>query len=233
MLPKISVPTIDIQIPSTKTKVKFTRFLVRDEKILLLAKESGEERDILNAIKQVISNCCQDVTVDVEKLSITDVEYIFLKLHAASVLNIAKITIYDPEDQKKYPFDIDLNEIEVDETKRKDGNVTLSDNLAVHLNYPPASLYGDKSLAESKDPIFDTVVRCMDKIYQGDAVYETKNENREELGKWISSLDYKSYAKIKEFYENAPSLYYEIKYNNSLGTERVYSLRTLSDFFTL
>jgi hypothetical protein len=233
MLPKINVPTIDITIPSTKAKIKFTRFLVRDEKILLLAKESGDQRDILNAIKQVIANCCQDVTIDVEKLSITDCEYVFLKLHAASVLNIAKITVYDPEDEKRYPFDIDLNTVEVDDSKRKDGNVTLSENLAVHLNYPPASLYGDKAFSESKDPIFDTVLRCMDKIYQGDTVFETKNETKEELSKWISSLDYQSYGKIKEFYENAPALYYEIKYKNSLGTERVYTLRTLSDFFTL
>ena len=204
MLPKINVPTIDITIPSTKTKVKFTRFLVRDEKILLLAKESGEPNDILNAVKQVIANCCQDITVDVEKLSITDIEYIFLKLHAASVLNIAKITVYDPEDDKRYPFEIDLNKVEVDDSKRKDGNVTISENLAVHLNYPPASLYGDKLLSDSKDPLFDTVIRCMDKIYQGDTVFETKNETKEELTKWLTSLDYQAYGKIKEFYENAP-----------------------------
>ena len=232
-LPKIHVSTIDITIPSTKAKIKFTRFLVRDEKILLLAKESGDQRDILNAIKQVIINCCQDPTVDVNKLSITDLEYIFLKLHAASVSNVAKITVYDPEDDKRYPFDIDLNKVEVDDSKQKDANVKLSENLAVHLNYLPASLYGDKAMTESKDPVFDTVVHCMDKIYQGDTVFETKNETKEELAKWVSSLDYQSYGKIKEFYENAPSLFHEIKYQNSLGTERTYSLRSLSDFFTL
>ena len=154
--------------------------MVRDEKILLLAKEFGDQRDILNAIKQVIINCCQDPTVDVNKLSITDLEYIFLKLHAASVSNVAKITIYDPEDDKRYPFDIDLNKVEVDDSKQKDANVKLSENLAVHLNYLPASLYGDKAMTESKDPVFDTVVHCMDKIYQGDTVFETKNETKEE-----------------------------------------------------
>ena len=151
-LPKIHVSTIDITIPSTKAKIKFTRFLVRDEKILLLAKESGDQRDILNAIKQVIINTCQDPTVDVNKLSITDLEYIFLKLHAASVSNVAKITVYDPEDEKRYPFDIDLNKVEVDDSKQKDANVKLSETLAVHLNYLPASLYGDKAMTESKDP---------------------------------------------------------------------------------
>jgi len=233
MLPKIPVSTIDITIPSTKAKVKFSRFRVSDEKILLIAKESGEQADILNAIKQVINNTCQDPTVDVNKLSIFDIEYIFLKLHAASVSNIAKITVFDPEDNQRYPFDIDLNAVEVDEKNKKEQMVKINENLMIHLNYPSAALYGDKALVESKDPIFDTCVRCLDMIYEGDNTYPTKNETKEELAKWVSGLDYQAYGKIRDFYENSPSLHHEIKYKNSLGTERVYTLRSLSDFFSL
>lgn len=232
-LPRIPVSTIDIHVSSLGKKVKFSRLRVMEEKILLLAKESGEQSDILNAIKQVIQNTLQDVTVDVERLPIFDIEAIFLKLHAASVSNVVKITIFDPETEERKEFSIDLNTVEIDESKKQSPDIKLSSDLAVHCVYPTAASYGDKTILESKDPVFETIVRGIDKIYEKENVYETKNETKEEISKWVSSLDYQSYQKLREFYEHSPSLHHTIKYTNKNGTEREYSLRSLNDFFQL
>ena len=158
-------------------------------------------------------------------LSAVDLEYIFLKIHAASVSNIAKIVVFDPEDLEKYNFDVDLNSVEVDCSKQTDSNIKISDNIMVHLNHLPAKLYGDKNLAESKDYIFDVICKCMDRVFEGDSVTETKNLTQKEIGEWLSNLDYKSYGLLRDFYTNAPSLNYVIKYTNKNGTEREYVLK--------
>ena len=233
MLPKIKISTIELTIPSTKEKALFSRFRVAEEKILLTAKESGETSDILNAVRQVVNNCLQTPTIDLNKLTITDLEFLFLRLHASSVSNVVKITIFDPDDQERREFSIDLNTVEVNYSKEKEPNIKISDNIMIHLNHVPAKLYGDKTLAESKDPIYDSILLCMDKIFEGDTVHETKNLSQKEVSEWLSSLDYQSYQKLREFYLNAASFHHTIKYTNKNNIEREYVLRSLNDFFTL
>jgi hypothetical protein len=232
-LPKIAVSTVDITIPSTQQKVKFARFRVAEEKVLLIAKQSGEFSEILTAIKQVINACAQDPLFNINKLAIFDIEYIFLKLSSASISNIAKITIFDPEDEQKREFDVDLDKVEVDDSKRKSPDIKVSDNVMIHLTYPSAALYGDKGLLGSKDPIFDMVLKCLDKIYEGEKSYDAKNFSEKELKEWIMEFSHEAYKQIEDFYENTPTLSYEIKYTNSKGTERTYKLATLGDFFSL
>jgi hypothetical protein len=232
-LPKVPVSTVEIVIPSTKKKVRFSRFRCNEEKILLIAKQSGETIDILQAIKDVIASCAQDPTFDVNKLAAFDIEYLFLKLHAASVSNVAKIVIKDREDEKEYNFDIDLDKVEVDESERKDATVKMNDHLAAHFIYPPASLYGDRAIMDAKDPTFEVVVKCLDKIYQDETVIEAKNFSRKELEDWVKELPYDIYEKVKEFFNNIPHISYTISYKNSKGTDQKIVLSTLADFFML
>ena len=233
MLPKIKISTIELTIPSTKEKALFSRFVVRDEKILLTAKESGETSDILNSIRQVVNNSLQTPTIDLNRLTVADLEFLFLRIHAASVSNIVKLTLSDPDDGEKYSFDVDLNKVEVDSSKQIDPNIKISDNIMIHLNHVPAKLYGDKTLAESKDYIFDVICKCMDRVFEGDSVTDTKNLTQKEISEWISNLDYQSYQKLREFYLNAPTLNHTIKYTNKNNLERTYTLSSLSDFFSL
>ena len=123
-LPKISYPTYTIKVPSTKKNVKFRPFLVKEEKLLLMAKESENNADILQSIKQIVNNCCLDENFDNEKLTIFDLEYIFIKLRAFSVDNIVKVSYKDEEDGQNYDFEVDLNSVEIDfPEKRQDMRV--------------------------------------------------------------------------------------------------------------
>jgi len=233
VLPKIPVSVVEITIPSTKKKMKFSRLRVNEEKILLIAKQSGEASDILTAIKDVINSCAQEPTFDVNTLASFDIEYLFLKLHAASVSNIAKINIHDPEDDQDYKFDVDLNTVEIDDKDRKEPNIKVTDEIVAHFLYPPATMYGDKEILKSKDPNFDIMLKCLDKIYDGDTVIETKSVPKNEFLEWVKSFPYDVNEKVQEFFNNAPHLSHTIKYKNSKGTERTFVLSTLADFFML
>ena len=113
-LPKVNIPIIELTIPSIKKLVKFRPFLVREEKILLIAQQSGSDTDILNALKQIINNCVQEPNFDVDDLTTFDLEYMFLKIRAKSVENIVKLKYFDHEDEKTYEVDVDLDKIEVE-----------------------------------------------------------------------------------------------------------------------
>lgn len=229
MLPKINTYTIPIVL-STGT-YKFTRFRVADEKILLTAKQSGKDEDVLTAIKQVVKNCLDDPTLDVEKMSIFDLEYAYLKLTEASVSDVAKISIFDPEDEKKYDFDVDLKAVKLDTSKIADQNVKVTNEITVHVNFPNAALYNDPEIIDSNDIVFDLALRCIDKIYEGDSVYETKNVTKADLSKWLNDLPNDAYKKIRAVFDSAPTMTYDIKYTNSRGTERTITLSTIRDFF--
>lgn len=233
-LPKIEHPTFLIEIPSTKKKVLFRPFLVKEEKMLLMAKTSNEESDMLLAIKQIINNCSLDDEFDVNNLSLFDMEYVFLKIRAYSVSDTIEVSYKDLEDEKTYTFEVDLNKIEIDWPKKVSSTIKLTETAGMTLKYPKASLYEDKEFLQSgEDTFFQLIVRCIDKIYDGDEVYDAKNYTNAELTGFIEDLDVKVFEEVKNFMVNQPTLFYTIKYKNSLGNDRTIELRTLTDFFTL
>jgi len=234
MLPKIDYPLYMIKVPSTKENLKFRPFLVKEEKLLLMGKESNEPSDILMAIKQIINNCCVD-NIDVNKLCIFDIEYIFLKLRSLSVDNIVKLTYKDFEDEKNYDFEVDLNTIELDypKTDAVSKNIKLGDNMGIVMKYPSASLYEDKDfLSLEKDYMFELVVRCIDKIYVNDEVYDPSNYSKKELDEFLESLSVKAFGDINDFLSTTPRLYHLIEYKNELGNDRKIELVSLNDFFS-
>lgn len=232
-LPKITYPTYNIKIPSLKKNIKFRPFLVKEEKILLMAKESDKYADIFSAVKQIVDVCCLDDSIDVDKLTLFDLEYIFIKLRSFSVENIIKVSYKDLEDEKNYEFNIDLNEIEVKFPKKIDNNIKITDNLGILMKYPSAAIYDDKDFLDlDKDYLFELIVRCVDKIYEDDSVFEAKDYSRKEIGEFLEGLNSKTFAEIQEFLVNSPKLEHIIKYKNSLGNEREITLNSLNDFFT-
>jgi hypothetical protein len=234
-LPKIMHPQFDILIPSTNKKIKFRQFLVKEEKILLVAKSSEDDNDILSAIKQVVNNCSLDESFDVDKIALFDLEYVFLKLRSLSVNNVVKLSFRDFEDDKLYDFEVNLDEIQVVMPKNNDNKITVNDKVGIVMRYPTASLYSDKSFLNStpENATIDLVVRCIDKVYDDDNIYDAKNFTLQDLVGFIEELDVKSYEKINEFLTNAPRMSHVIKYKNSLNNDRTITLNTLNDFFTL
>lgn len=233
-LPKIDYPVNSISIPSQKKSFKFRPFLVKEEKILLMAKESSSDTDILHAIKQVVNNCAVDEKFDIDSLAIFDLEYVFLKLRCMSVDNHAKVAYKDTEDQKVYEFDINLDEIEVEIPKDLDNKIKITDKSGIVLKYPSASLYDDKELLNSdKEYVFELIIRCIDKIYDGESVYEAKDYKLSEIRTFMENLDVTTFEKIKEFMVKLPKMKHVIKYTNSLGNEREIELNSLNDFFML
>jgi len=233
-LPKINYPINSINIPSTKKASKFRPFLVKEEKILLMAKESNTDADILQGIKQVVNNCAVDPKFDVDTLTVFDLEYLFLKLRSMSVDNKVKVTYKDYEDNKNYDFDIDLNQVEVEFPKKNDNNIKITNTSGILLKYPSASLYDDKDFLNSdKDYLFELIVRCIDKIYEDETVYEAKDYTIKDMREFIDSIDVKTFDKIREYLINLPKIKYVIKYKNSLDHDREIELNSLNDFFML
>lgn len=233
-LPKINYPVNSIKVPSLEKSFRFRPFLVKEEKILLMAKESDSPTDILQAIKQVVNNCSVDDKFDVDKLAIFDLEYVFLKIRAMSVDNIVKVTYKDFEDEKIYTFDVDLNKVEVEFPKDLNSKIQITDKSGIVMKYPSASLYDDKEFIDSnKDYIFELIVRCLDKIYEGDNVFEAKDYTLKEIRSFLEELDVKTFDKIREFLVNLPKMSYTIEYKNSLENDRKIELNSLNDFFTL
>lgn len=233
MLPKIDHPIFKIKIPSTQKDHSFRPLLVKEEKILLMAKESGNSSDIFTAIKQVVTNCSLDKNLDINKLAIFDLEYIFLKIRAFSVDNIVKIGYRDPEDEEIYNFEVDLNEIKVVFPEKKIETVKINDTVGLILKYPSASLYEDKDFLQTENNhYFELILRCVDKIYQGDELYEVKDISRQELESFIENLNVNVFKQVNEFLINTPKIQHTIKYKNKKGSDREIFLSSLNDFFT-
>jgi hypothetical protein len=230
-LPKIEYPIFLINVPSLNKKIKFRPFLVKEEKILLMAKESDNLSDILTATKQVINNCCLE-QLDINKLAIFDLEYIFLKLRALSVDNKVKLTYTDNEDNQPYTFEVDLNTVELKFPENVNNNIKLSETSGIIMRYPSASLYDDKEFITSdKDQLFQLIVKCLDKFYEDDTVYEFKNYKQKEIEEFLDNLNIKIFDEIQTFLINSPKLYHVISYKNSLGNDRKIELTSLNDFF--
>ncbi|QMP83951.1 MAG: hypothetical protein [Caudoviricetes sp.] len=233
MLPKIEHPTYKIKIPSTQKNQSFRPFLVKEEKLLLIAKESGNETDILTAIKQVVTNCSLDKNLDTNKLSIFDLEYVFLKIRAFSIDNIVKIAYRDDEDETVYNFEVNLNDVNVKFPKKTKETIKITENIGLILKYPSASLYDDQEFLNTENNhYFELILKCVDKIYFDEEVYEVKDIPKKELEEFIENLKVDVFKQVNEFLTNAPRIEHVLSYTNKNGSKREIYLNSLNDFFT-
>jgi len=231
-LPKIQTPIFSITIPSTSVQKKFRPFLVKEEKILLLAQQ-GNELDQITALKQIINNCCLDDIV-VDKLTTFDLEYVFLKLRAKSVNNIVKLKYRDFEDEQVYDFEVNLDEVEVRFDPEHEQNIKVTDEVGIIMKYPDVKIAAQLQTAESTEDMFTAIViNCIDSIYDSEKVYPAAETDPAEIVEFIDSLDHASFEKIQKFFETMPKLYHELNYTNKNGNERKIKLESVKDFFTL
>lgn len=233
-LPKLLHPTFSLVLPSTKKRINFRPFLVKEEKILLIAQASDDKADIVKAIKQVVQNCITDSDVDINDFTTFDLEYFFIKLRARSVQNIIKLSYKDKEDKKIYDVEVNLDEIEVKEKETVKNTIELSPTTGLLMRYPKISITDD--LEKITDPVefnFSIVQACIECVYDGDKIYKLSEHTKDEVKEFINGLDVKTYQSIQQFIDAMPSIEHIVSYKNSKGKEVKIILRTLTDFFSL
>ena len=231
----MTYPILSITTPHDKKIYSFRPMLVKDEKLLLMAKASEDESDILTTIKQVVSNCSTDPTFDVNKIPLFALEYVFIKLRGFSVDNVIKVSYQDFQDKKIYEFEINLKDVDVRYPETDNRKITITEKTGMIMRYPSATVYDDKKFLQTvgDDSFYKLVVKCIDQLYDEDKVYESKDFAESELLTFLDQMDIKSFEKVRDFMSQLPTLYHKITYQNSLGNERSIELTTLSDFFTL
>lgn len=231
-LPKLYKPTFKIQVPSLKEDAIFRPFLVKEEKILLIAQQSNDDADVLRALTQIIGNCAIDPNFDATSLATFDIEYIFLKLRAVSVNNIVELQYQDMEDDKIYKFTVDLNEVEIITDPANTNTIKVDEENGIIMKYPKASIANEITSDDPLEVVDQMILSCIDKIYTAEEVYNAIEYSREELKEFVDDLNIQTYDAIKDFFTTLPKMYYKIEYENSLGTKREIELKSLRDFFT-
>ena len=236
-LPILETATYDLTLPSKDVKVKFRPFLVKEEKILLQALESGKDEDMTNALKQIV-HACTFGKVNIDTLPLFDVEYIFLQIRAKSVGEIAKLKLLCPDDSKTYAdVEIDLSKVEVHVEDEHTNNIEIDDKkqLGMIMSYPTInSAKGRDPKKEKTRAMFDILANSIYQIYEGDKIHTPADYSNEEMQKFIDSLDSKTYKKINDFFDTMPKLKQDIELENpKTKVKSKLTLAGLSDFFVL
>ena len=231
-LPKIDVPLFQLEMPSTKKQLSCRPFLVKEEKILLMAQQSGDDKEIISAIKQILNLCIQDKTFNPDDLTTFDLDYMFLKLRARSVDNIVKLTYRDMDDDKTYDFEVDLDNIKMEYPEGHEAKISINDEIGVIMSYPTVTMLEripeGATEMEAADFLVDS---CIDKVYDADTVYNVSEQTEDDLRQFIDGLNVDVYQKMRNFFATMPRLQHVLTYKNSLGKERKIELKTLKDFF--
>ena len=214
-LPTINVPTYELEVPSTKEKITYRPFLVKEEKLLLAAMETGEgEGDLVRALRQIITNCLV-TEINLDSLATFDMEYIFLNLRAKSVGEVAKVTVVCPDDEEtQVPVEIPLDEIKVDFPEGHSNKIKLTDSIGMTMKYPDFSLAALGSGDRGSDYMFDVIKQSIVQITEGETVHERIDFNDAELDTFLDSLNTKQLEEVQTFFETMPRLRHKIKVTN-------------------
>ena len=237
-LPKISTPSYELIIPSTKKKVKFRPFLVKEEKILILAMESNNPTQVANAVKDVISSCILSRGVKVESLSTFDIEYIFLNIRGKSVGEEIEVMITCPDDEKTQVSSvINIDEIQIQESKDHSKDIKLDDNLTLRMKYPSMSEFIKSNFAVSADAVdvddtFKLIASCIDQIYSEEESWAGSDSTDKELNEFVEQLSSKQFKEVANFFNTMPKLSHTVKVTNpNTKVESEVVLEGLQSFF--
>ncbi len=231
-LPKIDHPTFDLTVPSTQENIKYRPFLVKEEKILLMAQESGQPNVFVDAITQVLNNCVVDY--DVSKLTSFDTEYLFLKLRANSVSDLAKVNIYDDETENYEEVEVDLNSVECALTEQE-SLIKLNDLVAIEMRYPSYDDLMGMEADSGLETALEMISRCIDKVYNDEETLDMKDFTQEEQEEFINSFPADAFAQIQKYFEDMPKVSMEVKYKIKVdGKQKTKKkvLQGINDFFS-
>ena len=236
-LPIVETPRYELTLPSQETKVQYRPFLVKEEKILYVALESGDEKEMQTATKEILKSVTFD-KLNVEELPTFDVEYIFLQVRAKSVGEIAKFKIICPDDKETYgDVEVDLSKVEVEVDDAHSNNVVLDEKrkLGVVMKYPNMKvLYSQEFKSLKYEDIISLIIGCVEYIYEGEKNYPVSESTQKELKDFFESLPQEQFGKIRKFFESMPRLRHETKVKNpKTGVESKITFSGLQDFFGL
>ena len=231
-LPKIQYPIFELTLPSNKETVTYRPFTVKEEKLLLISQESEEQKERIRAMRQIVNNCCFNLSQDIGLLPSFDLEYCFLKIRSKSVGNIVELKYRDLTDNKIYNFEVDLDELEVTFNENHKTSIKINDDLGIIMKYPTIELLNSiKTDIEDPETVFEVIKKCVATIYDEDNTYDTKDYTNEEITEFVESIPAKAFEDITEFFETIPVLKHELHYKDSDGTDKTITLQGIDDFF--
>jgi len=236
-LPKIATPTYELELPSTKQKIKFRPFLVKEEKLLVLALETEDSAQITTAITQVIKGCILTKNVKVEELPTFDIEFLFLNIRGKSVGEEVEVNVICPDDgETEVPVKIALDEIEVKFNEEHSTKIKIDDNLMMEMKYPSLDQFiknnFDFNNESTMDQSFEIIGSCIDKIFNEEEVWAAEDFSKQEVEEFLEQMNSSQFKEIEKFFNTMPKLTHEIKVKNpKTKKSSTVVLEGLSSFF--
>ena len=234
-LPKLGYPTYELELPSTGKTVKYRPFLVKEEKVLLLALESQDEKQVTNAVKDLLKNCVIS-RIKVEQLPSFDLEFLFLKIRAASIGEEITLTVTCLDDNEtKVDAKININEIEVSKPEGHDSKIMFDDKTGIVMKYPSMKQFVEREFLQKDmktEEVYDFIADSIDQIFDEDEVYDSTTTTKKEFRTFVDSLTTKQFEKIQKFYETSPKLSHKFTViNPNTGKDSEYTIEGLQSFF--
>jgi len=234
-LPKLTTPIYELVVPSTDEKIKYRPFLVREEKILLIAMESGASEDVVQAVKSIVEECTFN-KLNLGDMPMFDVEYIFLNIRAKSVGEISSLRLLCPDDSETYTeVEVNLSEVIVQVEKEHTNKIELTDEMGIYMKYPTIDSFVKTGITEvTATNMLDVITTCVAQIYdkKGEEVFDAKDQTKEELIEFIEQLNTKQFAELQKFFDTMPKLKHVVKIENpKTKVKSDILLQGLSDFF--
>ena len=235
-LPIIETPRYELTLPSSDVQVQFRPFIVKEEKILLVAMESKDNNEIINATKDILKACTFEA-LDIDTLPMFDIEYLLLQIRGKSVGEVAKFKVICPDD-KQTPTDVELDlstiNVQVDDEHSNKVVIDEKRELGLVLNYPSLGITkaGFDVNKENIETMFKVVANCIDHIYEGEKTYPAKDSTKKELVNFLEGLSQQAFVKIRKFFDTMPQLRHEVEVTNpKTGVKSKVTFKGLQDFF--
>ena len=236
-LPTISTPTYELTLPSSNRKIKYRPFLVKEEKILILAMESQDTKQIARAVKDVISKCILSKGIKVERLSTFDIEYLFLNIRGKSVGEQIEVMVTCPDDEKtQVPMSINIDSIKVQKDDDHSIDIKLDDVYTLRMKYPSLTEFIKNNFSAledmSVDDTFDLIASCIDQVYSEEESWASEECTKKELTTFVESLNSNQFKKVGKFFETMPKLSHTVKVTNpNTNVESEIKIEGLQNFF--
>jgi len=236
-LPKIATPTYELELPSTGQSIQYRPFLVKEEKVLVIALESEDNKQITTAIKAVLKSCIITKGVKVESLPTFDIEYLFLNIRGKSVGEELEVNVICPDDgETTVPVTISLDEIEVQKDENHSNKIKIDDSIMMELKYPSLDQFiknnFDFNDKNAMDQSFELIASCIDKVYTEDEVWATADCTKKEVKEFLESMNSQQFKEIEAFFESMPKLSHTINVTNpNTKVESEVTLEGLASFF--
>ena len=237
-LPKISTQTYELVLPSSGKKVKYRPFLVKEEKILIMALESEDTKQITSAIKSVLSDCILSRGIKIDKLATFDIEYLFLNIRGKSVGETVEVNVTCPDDgQTKVEMLIDIDSIKIQKDSNHSDIIKLDDSLSVQMNYPSLDQFIETNFDTSNnsqvDESLNVIMSCIKQVYNEEEAWEASNCTKKELRDFVEQMNSKQFKQVENFFETMPKLSHKVKVMNpNTKVESEVVIEGLASFFS-